>query len=179
MKKFLKKLGWYALGFLGLVLLISFFLPSTYTVERSVQIDAPVPVVFEQVNDLYNWEDWSPWLKLDPVMEISYSNPHFGENAFYKWRSDDKRLGNGRMTLTEVVPNERIVSFMDFEKWEDGSATFTFKQEKSGTRVAWSMENKVGFNPLMKYGALFQNNALKKMFDQGLENIKRIAEKNQ
>jgi uncharacterized protein YndB with AHSA1/START domain len=179
MKKFLKKLGWYALGSLALILLISFFLPSTYIVERSVRIDAPVSVVFAQVNELHNWVEWSPWYKLDPVMEVSYSNPHSGQSAFFKWRSDHKEVGNGQLTLTEVVPGEKIVTFMELEKRRDESSTFTFEQEKSGTRLTWSMENKIGFNPLMKYGAYFQKRALKKMFDQGLSNIKEIAESQQ
>jgi len=40
--------------------------PSEFRVMRSALVGAPPDAVFPHVNDLHNWEAWSPWAKLDP-----------------------------------------------------------------------------------------------------------------
>ena len=59
MKNVLKKIGlWLGLFLLALIL-ISFLLPSEIKVKRSIEVSAPIDRVFEQVNDLRNWEKWA------------------------------------------------------------------------------------------------------------------------
>jgi uncharacterized protein YndB with AHSA1/START domain len=176
MKKFLKKLGYSLLGLIVILIAISFLLPSKQRIESTVKINAPIQLVFEQVNDLRNWERWSPWKKMDPMMEMSYSNPPAGKGAFYNWKSSNPRLGNGKLILTEVIPNKKIVTALDFEKWHDASAEFIFEEEKNTVKVTWSMMHDIGGNPFNKYAALFQKGAMRKMFDQGLTTIKINSE---
>jgi uncharacterized protein YndB with AHSA1/START domain len=176
MKRFLKKVGYSLLGLLILLLAISFLLPAEQRIESTVSINAPIQLVFEQVNDLRNWESWSPWKKMDPMMEMSYSNPPSGKGAFYNWRSNDPRIGNGKQIITEVIPNEKIVTAVDFEKWEDSVSEFTFKQEKKSVDVTWSMQHRVGGNPVNKYMALFQKGTVRRMFEKGLQAIKEKTE---
>lgn len=176
MKRMLKKAGYSLLGLIAILLAISFLLPSRQRIESSVRINAPIQLVFEQVNDLRNWERWSPWKKMDPMMEMSYSNPAAGKGAFYNWKSTNPRLGNGKLILTEVIPNKKIVTALDFEKWDDGSAEFTFTQEKNEVKVTWSMIHHIGGNPVKKYAALMQKSVMRKMFEQGLTTIKANSE---
>src|SRR5689334_8492606 len=35
--------------------------PSAYHVERSATMTAPPSTVFATINDLHQWENWSPW----------------------------------------------------------------------------------------------------------------------
>lgn len=176
MKRFLKRAGFSLLGLLVLVLLISFLLPSERRIEASVKIDAPIQIVFDQVNDLRNWESWSPWKKMAPMMEMSYSNPPSGKNAFLKWRSTHPRIGTGKLILTEVIPNEKIVTVMDFEEGRDNTAEFTFKEENDAVKVTWTMIHRVGGNPISKYGLLFQTGRLRQVFDDGLFAMKLKSE---
>ena len=61
MKNFFKKIAiWIGLALLAIIL-ISFLFPTTMKVSRSIEVNAPVDRVFDQVNDLRNWEKWSPW----------------------------------------------------------------------------------------------------------------------
>jgi uncharacterized protein YndB with AHSA1/START domain len=172
MKKLLKKIGFGILGLFILLLVIGFLLPSERTVSVTEEINAPISLVFDQVNDLRNWEKWSPWKELDPLMEMSYSNPPAGKGAFYKWKSNHPQVGSGKMTLSEVVPNQKIVTVMDFEDWDSGSAEFTFKEENRKTEVTWSMDLHLGRNPVSKYMGLFIVGGLRGMFDRGLESMK-------
>ncbi|MDQ3015356.1 MAG: SRPBCC family protein [Bacteroidota bacterium] len=177
MKPFLKKVGIWAGIILLAIILFSFLLPTEVTVERKITINAPMDRVFEQVNDLRNWEKWSPWKRMDPMMEMTFSNPPVGQGAFYKWVSKDKHLGTGTMTLAKVTNNEEIVTALHNEDWGDSNSTFAFGNKGKEVLLTWKMTNKVGVMPWSRYFALAMKSQLKKQFDKGLEGIKFYAEK--
>lgn len=177
MKRFLKKtVIWIGIIILALIL-FSFLLPREVNVARTITIDAPMDRVFEQVNDLRNWEKWSPWKRMDPTMEMTFSNPPVGEGAFYKWESDDKHMGTGTMTLARVVNNEEIVTALHSDDWGDAHATFLFGHKGDDVEVTWKMNNDLGVMPWNKYFGLMMKSELKRTFDKGLEGIKFYAEK--
>jgi hypothetical protein len=49
--------------------------------ERSISIAAPPAAIFEHVDDLERWQAWSPWEKLDPAMQRTYSETTRGVGA--------------------------------------------------------------------------------------------------
>ena len=158
----------------GLIVLLILVLPSEVTVERSVNVNAPVEKPFEQVNELKNWPNWSPWSKIDPKMEVTYSDVSSGQGAWYSWKSDHKNVGNGKLTLQEVVPNQKTVQLLQFEKWDDGEASMHFESNGDTSKVTWSMTAQMPgakklFGPMMK-------KMLGKQFDEGLAGIKSHAE---
>jgi len=177
MKKFLKKIGFGILGLLIILLVIGFLLPTERTVEVSEGINAPISLVFDQVNDLRNWEYWSPWKEMDPLMEMSYSNPPAGKSAFYKWKSENKRVGSGKLTLVEVIPQQKIVTAMEFKDWDSGTSEFTFREEKREVVVTWSMHLRLGRSPFSRYQGLFMVGGVRQMFKKGLENMRIHVEK--
>ena len=177
MKKFFKKSAlWLGLILLALIL-FSFLLPKEVTVSRNITVNAPIDRVFDQVNDLRNWEKWSPWKRMDPMMEMTFSNPPVGQGAYYKWVSKDKHLGSGTMTLAKVTPYEEIVTALHSDDWGDASATFNFGHKGNDIQLTWSMTNNVGLMPWNKYAAFAMRGMLKKQFDQGLAGIKFYTEK--
>ena len=105
--RFLKRLV------IGLVLLVAAFAtvvalqPADYRLTRQTVIAAPAAAVFPYVNDLRQWDDWSPWAKLDPNAKISFEGPAAGSGAMFHWSGNDK-IGAGTMTITESKPNERL-----------------------------------------------------------------------
>ena len=177
MKKFFQKIGIW-LGVLLLVLILfSFLLPTEIKVKREVLISAPIDRVFDQVNDLRNWEKWAPWKRQDPTMIMTFSNPPVGQNAFYKWESKDKHMGNGTLTLSRVVTNEEIVTAIDFGGKDTGTTKFNFAHKSDQIQVTWSMNENVGGWPWNRYLGLIMRGTLKKQFDSGLKALKFYAEK--
>jgi uncharacterized protein YndB with AHSA1/START domain len=177
MKKFLKKVAmWIGLALVA-VILLSFLFPTTVKVSRSIEVNAPADRVFDQVNDLRNWEKWSPWKRMDPTMVMTFSNPPVGQNAFYKWESQDKHMGKGTMTLAKVTPYEEIVTKLEMEDWPASSSIFKFSHKGDAVLVTWSMEHHVGSMPWSRYMGLMMKGALKKQFDDGLKGIKFYTEK--
>lgn len=177
MTRFLKKVGlWVGIIILALIL-FSFLLPREVSVSRSITINAPMYRVFDQVNDLRNWEKWSPWKRMDPMMEMTFSNPPVGQGAFYKWVSQDKHLGSGTMTLAKVTNDEEIVVALHSDDWGDSNAIFDFGHKGKEVEVTWSMNNDLGVMPWNKYAGMMMKSELRKQFDQGLKGIKFYAEK--
>src|SRR5690349_2439238 len=78
--------------------------PSEFRVSRSALIAAPPDVVFPHVNDLHNWEAWSPWAKLDPNAKTDYQGSATGPGAVFSW-AGNRNIGEGRMTITESRPS--------------------------------------------------------------------------
>src|SRR5436189_2429791 len=98
---------------LGLAALVVVFIvivamrPSDFTVTRSIIIAAPPADVFVHVNDLHNWEAWSPWAKLDPNAKNTFEGPAAGTGSAMSWAGNNK-IGAGKMTIAESRPGERI-----------------------------------------------------------------------
>lgn len=120
--------------------------PDEYHVERSAAVSAPAEIVFAKIDDFHLWGDWSPWEKLDPQMQKSFGGAASGVGAEYHWTGNDK-VGEGRMTITESRPYERVVIRLEFLKpWQSTStSTFTLAPEGQGTRVTWAMDGKHDF----------------------------------
>jgi hypothetical protein len=151
--------------------------PAEFRIVRSATISAPAAAVFAQVNDLHNWEAWSPWAKIDPAMKQTYAGAPAGPGAMYTW-AGNQEVGEGRMTVTESRPNELIKIKLEFLKplVATNAAEFTFKSEGDRTAVTWSMTGQNNF--VGKAICLFMD--MDKMvggqFEKGLAQMKSVVE---
>jgi hypothetical protein len=136
-----------AVVIIGFVIVVA-LRPSDFRVSRSAAIGAPPDLVFPQVNDLHNWEAWSPWAKMDPHAQTTYEGPPSGVGAAFTW-SGNNNIGAGRMTITESQPNELVRFRLDFLRPFKGTnvAEFTFKPEAGQTRLTWTMSGSYSFIP--------------------------------
>lgn len=159
-----------------LLLIVAYLLPSRVTVKRSLVINAPQSNIYNEVNYLREWEKWSPWHKLDPSMKLAYGNKDHGIGAFYTWKSLDKNVGNGKLTIIGTKPYDSLAVAMDF--MENGTALgfYLFKPMGESTEVVWGMETELGNNPLARYVGLFMDKMVGKDFEQGLRNLKIVTE---
>jgi len=168
---------------IGVVVVIGVFAvivamrPSDFRVERSAVVAAPAPVVFAQVNDLHNWDAWSPFAKLDPAAKQTFEGPRAGTGAALAW-AGNKQAGEGRMTITESRPYELIRFRLDFVKpfAVTNTAEFTFTPRGVQTAVTWSMSGRQNF--MAKAFCMFMS--MDKMvggeFEKGLAQMKSMAE---
>jgi hypothetical protein len=61
--------------------------PAGFRIVRSTTMAAPPRVIFAQVNDFHNWNDWSPWAKLDPAMKQTFEGAPAGWARFLPGRA--------------------------------------------------------------------------------------------
>lgn len=151
--------------------------PSSFRVERSATIAAPAEVVFAMINDFHQWQAWSPWEKLDPSMKKTLDGPAAGVGAIYYWNGNDQ-VGEGRMTVTESRPNERITIKLEFLKPFASTSNIEFTVAPSGSdvKLTWVMG---GHNDFM--GKVFStfmdaDSMIGKDLEKGLANLKAGAE---
>ena len=159
-----------------LLLVIGWFLPSTFQVARSVDVAAPPEKVYALVADPRGWRRWSVWNQRDPAMQITYSGPPSGTGAKWEWKS--KSQGDGAMTFTAAEPPRRVafdLYFPDFGTTSKGE--LAFEPRGATTHVTWTMNGDMGKNPLFHWMALAADGMIGKDFEAGLAGLKSAAEK--
>lgn len=173
--KFLKILIFVVLGLIAIFVIVGLFLPSKMKVERSITIDAPPFYAFMQVDNLRNYNEWSPWLVMDPNMKIEYEGPASGVGAAYSWTSGDANVGIGKLTIAESKPYESIQTELQFADGQ-GQGYWKFEPAEGKTKVTWSVESDLGGNIMAKYMGVFADATMGALFEQGLQKLKKLAE---
>jgi len=151
--------------------------PSEMKVSRSATMAAPPDEVFAQVNNFHNWQQWSPWAKLDPDASTTFSGPESGEGAKFAWDGNDQ-VGAGNMTIVASKPAEQIDIKLEFTKPMEGTSDtlFTFTPAGDQTNVTWTTSSQNNF--FGKLACLFIDidQKLGAEFDKGLGSIKALVE---
>jgi uncharacterized protein YndB with AHSA1/START domain len=163
-------------GIALLILAAGLVLPSTFSVQRSVEINASPRKVYDLVVEPRRWKDWSVWTHRDPDMRITYGGPPFGMGAKWSWVS--KTEGTGSMEFTRVEPDRAVEYALSFPEYGMKSAgALKFEPAGNATRVTWTNSGDVGGNPLKHYLALMMDRMVGPDFEAGLANLKALAEK--
>lgn len=149
----------------------------TYTVERSVAIDAPPARVYEHIADFHKWRAWSPWEDIDPDLKRTYSGPEAGVRARYCW-SGNRRAGQGTMLITEAVEGSLVRIDLTFEKpWKARNDTdFRIEPQGSGSLVTWSMTGRKTLVTKVMGLVKSMDAFLGPDFEKGLARLKTAAE---
>jgi uncharacterized protein YndB with AHSA1/START domain len=152
------------------------FLPSRYTVQRSIVINASANKVYNLVVEPRQWTNWSVWSQRDPNMKVTYKGPPFGMGAKWEWVS--KSEGSGSMEFTHVEPDrvvEYALTFPEYNMRSNGN--LTLEPAGTATRITWTLSGDVGGNPVKHYLALMMDRMVGPDFEGGLANLKALAEK--
>lgn len=172
LKRVLLLLAVLVVGVLAAVLLQ----PSTFHVERSITLAAPVDIPFGLVNDFHRWQFWSPWEAQDPKLRRGFDGPYVGPGASYTWSSD--KVGSGKMTLLETRPYDSIRIQLEISKplRADHTLTFTFQPVPEGVTVRWAMDGHHGL--LGKAFSLFggMDARVGGDFEKGLARIQELVD---
>ena len=144
----------------------NWFISPDYQVERSVEINVPTYIVYEQVTDLHQWENWAIWWKQDTVMITNYSGEERGLGAKMIWTSDV--VGDGDLEIIECSSQGMKTKLA----WGNGS--WHFEETENGTNVSWSMSGKMPF--LMSFMTMFIEDMVAPDFEKGLAGLKEVCE---
>lgn len=174
MKIVLKLLGGLAVLVLVLVV-VAFFLPRTYRIERTIVIKAQPEVVFAQFGDLKAWKNWGSWHEKDPAMKLSYSAKTTGVGAWSAWES--KSEGNGKMTITAIEPAKSATYLLEFpDMGMQSNGSMTLQPADGGVEVVWVDAGDLGMNPMSRWFGLFLDGMIGPDFEKGLAKMKRLVE---
>jgi carbon monoxide dehydrogenase subunit G len=174
--KWVKRIGLGLVIFVALVVIIGFFLPSTYRVERSQTIAAKPEAVFATVNKLKSWPEWTAWtVARFPDMKIEFSGPESGTGASYSWSG--KSSGTGKLQITKADANSLVIYDLDFENGKYISkGEIRIEPAGESVKVTWSNFGDLGGNPINRWFGLMMDRMMGPDFQAGLDNLKKKLE---
>lgn len=175
LKSFLSLLGLFLLT----IVFVGFFLPKEDKVSIKKTIPCTVDHIYPLVNDLRKWEQWSPWHRLDPKMQITYSQNTEGTGASYSWKGNSN-VGQGEMKIVQSITNQRIDMSLNYDYQGFNDCGMIFSPTQGGTEVEWWMNASYPENPILKkifggYGYVMMRYFLNKDFSAGLDNISEVC----
>ncbi|WP_236980613.1 SRPBCC family protein [Membranihabitans maritimus] len=162
-----------------IVFILSSIAPKNYEANRSIQINKPVEIVYTYLKHLKNQDNWAKWNRIDPEMEKKYSGEDGTVGFESYWNSQDKRVGEGKQTISHLVENERVDTLLEFIrpfKSKSDAYLTTEKIDANSTLVTWGFTGRM--NPPMNILLLFMNmdKQIGADFEEGLEKLKEILE---
>jgi len=173
----LKKLSLTILAVVAALMLFATTRPDSFSVERRTVIQAAPDKIVPLIADFHGWAQWSPWEKIDPAMQRTFTGPASGVGAAYAWQGN-KDVGSGRMEVLSVAPDKVRIQ-LDFIEPIAGRNTtdFLLTPKGSATEVRWVM---FGPSPYVsKLMGIFvsMDTMIGKDFEKGLSQMKAAAEK--
>jgi len=151
--------------------------PKSYTVERSVEINAPSDIIFEKVSLFSNWNSWSPWKEQDPTSTYQLNGEDGIIGTTYSWSGDAEKTGTGGMTITEVTKNSKFAYDLAFTApWQSSSkGHFSLSETNGVTTLTWADAGDIPFldRPMMYFMDL--EGMMGPMFERGLFKIDSLV----
>jgi len=172
--KIIKIIGITLLSLIGIILIIPLFLSSSFTVSRSVEVDAPKDSVYAYLSDFNNFTEWSPWAKMEKGT-LKYKVAGTGVGSTYSWEGN--QIGKGKMTLTSLEPTVINVKMLFIAPWEaEGQVQWIVEPVGSKTKVTWNY-SQGNLKYFQRYFNLTADKMMGGAFDEGLGYVKAGIEK--
>ena len=170
MKALMQILKW------ALIIMLTFmsfnlFISPEYKVERSVEVNVSAYIVYEQVTDLYQWENWSVWWKNDTSMITHYSGAKRGLGAKMDWIDSDGLKGALEITSCSL---DGMETQLNFDSFPVAYGFWKFDTINRGTKVTWGMKGEMSF--YSRFMTLFFDKMAGPDFDKGLAGLKLVCE---
>jgi len=175
MNKFLKIFIFILLAIASLYILACFLAPKKLQLKVEETIDAPSNLVYNLVNDLKKWENWSPWVELDSTAVYTYTNKTEGVGASFTWKGNNL-IGEGTQTIKESKLAQKVRLALEFNGVDGiSNSTWIFNKNGNKTDVTWDFDGSDTPFPFRIFN-LLRKGGLKKSYQIGLTNLKNISE---
>jgi len=177
MKTFLKIIGVILLLIIGYAVIAMLAFGKNYHYEKSIVINAPKEKVWQKISSMKAFNEWNPWMKLDPSMKINYTGNSGQVGDKYCWDSKNDDAGAGCQEIKEMVINESQKTEMTFIRPFEGQAIsdIVLTTEGNATKVTWSMDT--AQETWMKIMRPMMDYQMGKSYGEGLNNLKKLSER--
>ncbi|MBP9081142.1 MAG: SRPBCC family protein [Flavobacteriales bacterium] len=152
--------------------------PKRSQVQRTTMIAAPPALVWDQVNTLKKQNDWSPFLAMDPGMQVTYEGADGEIGSRSSWKGE--QTGTGEQTVSAVDPGRAIEVDLHFIEPFEGLAKGRIAVDplQDSTKVTWTYDGENGF--ISRVISVFKDMdaMMGPVFADGLAKLKALAEAN-
>lgn len=173
--KVIKIISAIALASVAIFFIAGVFIPKSYSVSRSLVVNAPDSLVYTNIVNFDNFLKWNPWSRMEPTARVQISGMPGVPGHLYKWKGED--LGTGFMKVRAVSPYTNADFQLTFQEpfQSEANNRFTLEKVATGTKVTWTMEDHSDATA-DKWMFLMMDNMLGKDFESGLQNLKELSE---
>lgn len=121
---------------------LSLLLPAGQKLEKTVTINAPANLVYEQLANLKNFTTWSVWSRQDTAARYTLTGTDGTVGAASSWKGDPAISGEGKMEITALEPGQKVSHSFLFIKPRKakGTSSFTLRENMGLTTVTWQFE---------------------------------------
>lgn len=177
--KNLKLLGTLLLFIIGVTAVLSLLMPVKQTIEKTIIINAPATLVYEQLAFLEKFNNWAVWNRQDSTVQHFLSGKDGTVGAITTWKGNPEISGEGKMEITELEENKKIAHSITFlsPKRGQASSSFLLNETNNKTSVTWRfiMETPRPWNIFNLFYSMEKQ--MGKDFEEGLATLKSIVEK--
>ncbi len=162
------KLGLISAVFLFLLMLaFSSLIPSSVTVSRVININAPADSVYSTLNNLSKWKLW--------LENYDSSNASFTVNTLGK--GAQLKLNNTTVTIVQTS-RQSIKTIWQVGRSEPLSSYFNIVSNQTPplTTLQWQFNQELKWYPWEKFAAIFSEKALAPSMEKSLDNLKKYLE---
>ncbi len=157
-----------------LIILLALIAPKSYHVSKSIELGHPPQQVWSHLKYLKKQQEWSPWARKDPNMELSFTGVDGEVGATSHWNGN-KDVGEGEQEITRIVEGERIEQDLRFLKPYKSQSDCYMNLEKleaNRSKVTWGFTGKNKFPMSIMMLFMSMDKMVGKDFEAGLENLK-------
>src|SRR5690606_11076742 len=142
-----------------LFVLVALFLPSSRTITETVETNRRQAIVFDTLNSVHRFHEWSPPALRDPAIRFERSGPDAGVGARIAYKSEERSLGEGSWEIIESEPDSRVVYKLDnSDRGDNKRMTFVLTPTGRGGRnieISQTYTVDYGWNLLGRYAGLY------------------------
>lgn len=177
--KYLRLFIFFILSLIVIVVVFSWLVPVKQSLDKSISIQAPAAVVFEQVGRLEHFNQWSAWNQHDSTVKLTYTGTDGTVGATSHWAGDPKISGEGSIEISSLDAGKSVQQKIHFIKPKEGHAfsAFTLSELNGLTTVSWHFESETPrpWNIFNFFADIEKN--LGPEFEKGLSALKARVEK--
>lgn len=153
------------------------FLNKRIDIERTVEIESPLNMVFMKVANVSEWENWYPFYLKDSNVKFDPTESIYGTGANLEWNTE--KNNSGLLKLNEVVLNKKTAfNLLHSDRIvNEVLGEFTFEQVNRKTRVTCNLNQSPPF--LLRVLGFFAFKKIEQEFEIALQNLKKQVEESQ
>lgn len=159
----------------ALFLLVALVLPSHRHLEKQVETNRKMTIVYDTLNSLRRFKEWNPLVLRDPKMQLQFSGPASGVGARMDYTSDKPQLGQGSWEITATEPRASVTyAIVNPQRGHDKTSVFTLKPTGRAGRnveITQTYDVSYGWDLLGRYAGLYVSRHVGDDMDLGLQRL--------
>ena len=177
--KFGRLLLFFLLAVIVTTAILSFMLPTSQKIERSIVINTSAVTIYTQLIQLENFNKFSVWSQQDSTAVYTMSGTDGTVGASTSWKGSPEISGEGKIEIKALEPNRKVVHQLNFTQPKKGTAESVFllnETNKATTTVTWTF-NMATPRPWNIFNLFYSlDKQMGKDFEDGLTAMKKMIE---